>query len=85
VYDKYGKKGLEVIGVALWDNAEHTAKAVEDLGIPYTVFNETDDSASIAYDFQSIPQILLIGPDGTIVASDLRGEELEKTIKDILG
>ena len=85
VYDKYGKKGLEVIGVALWDKAEDTAKAVEDLGIPYTVFYETDDSASIAYDFRSIPQILLIGPDGTIVASDLRGEELEKTIKDILG
>ena len=85
VYDKYGKKGLEVIGVALWDKAENTAKAVEEMRIPYTVFNETDDSASTAYDFRAIPQILLIGPDGTIVASDLRGEEIEKTIKDILG
>ena len=54
-------------------------------GASHAGFYETDDSASIAYDFRSIPQILLIGPDGTIVASDLRGEELEKTIKDILG
>lgn len=29
--------------------------------------------------------LLLTAPDGTILASDLRGEEIEKTIKDILG
>ena len=85
VYDKYGKKGLDVIGVAVSDKPENTAKAVKDLGISYTVFNETDESASNAYGIQTIPQIILIAPDGTILASDLRGEEIEKTIKDILG
>ncbi len=84
-YDQFKDKGFEVIGVAVSDKPENTAKAVEDLGISYTVFNETDESASKAYGIQAIPQIILIAPDGTILASDLRGEEIEKTVKDILG
>ena len=80
-YDKYKGKGLEVIGVAVSDKPEDTARAVKELGINYTVFNETDNSASTAYGIQSIPQILLIGPDGTILATDLRGEEIEETVK----
>ena len=84
-YNQFKDKGFEVIGVAVSDKPENTAKAVEDLGISYTVINETDESASKAYGIQAIPQIILIAPDGTILASDLRGEEIEKTVKDILG
>ncbi len=84
-YNQFKDKGFEVIGVAVSDKPKDTAKAVEDLGISYTVFNETDESASKAYGIQAIPQIILISPDGTILASDLRGEEIEKTVKDILG
>jgi hypothetical protein len=29
---------------------------------------------------QSIPQILLIGPDGTILARDIRGAEIEEAV-----
>ena len=80
-YNKYKNKGLEVIGVAVSDKPEDTAKAVKELGINYTVFNETDDSASDAYGIQSIPQILFFGPDGTIIATDLRGDEIEQSVK----
>ena len=84
-YNKYKGKGLEVIGVAVSDKPEDTAKAVKELGINYTVFNETDDSASAAYGIQSIPQILLIGPDGTILKQDLRGENIADAVKEALG
>lgn len=80
-YNQFKGKGLEVIGVAVSDNPANTAKASEDLGINYTVFNESDESASKAYGIQAIPQIILIGPDGTILANDLRGEEIEETVK----
>ena len=80
-YNKYKDKGLEVIGVAVSDKPEDTAKAVKELGINYTVFNETDGSASNAYGIQSIPQILLFGPDGTILATGMRGEEIEQSVK----
>ena len=83
-YKKYKGKGLEVIGVAVKDYPEDTAKAARELGIIYPFFNETDDSASGAYGIQEIPQILLIGPDGTILANDLRGEDIENTVKGFL-
>ena len=84
-YNKYKGKGLEVIGVAVSDKPEDTAKAVKKLGINYTVFNETDNSASSAYGIQSIPQILLIGPDGTILKQGLRGENVGEAVKEALG
>ena len=84
-YNKYKGKGLEVIGVAVSDKPEETAKAVKKLGINYTVFNETDNSASTAYGIQSIPQILLIGPDGTILKQGLRGESIGEAVKEALG
>ena len=84
-YMKYKGKGLEVIGVAVKDYPEDTAKAAKELGIIYPFFNETDDSASGAYGIQEIPQILLIGPDGTILANDLRGEQIGDAVKEALG
>ena len=84
-YNQYKGKGLEVIGVAVSDKPEETAKAVKKLGINYTVFNETDNSASTAYGIQSIPQILLIGPDGTILKQGLRGENIADALKEALG
>ena len=83
-YNKYKGKGLAVIGVAVSDKPEDTARAIKELGINYTVFNETDNSASAAYAIQSIPQILFIGPDGTILASGMRGAEIEETVKSYL-
>ena len=84
-YGKYGKKGLEVLGVAIMDDPDDTVQAVKDLHINYTVFNDKDNSAAKAYSLKEIPRIILISPDGTILASDLRGDEIEKTLKDILG
>ena len=83
-WDKYKGKGLEVVGVAVSDKPGDTAKAVKELGISYTVFNETDDSASTAYGIQTIPQLFLIGPDGTILASGIRGEQIEETVRTYL-
>ena len=83
-YKQYKKKGLEVIGVAIRDEAWATAEAAKEDGINYTIFNETDDSASSAYGIQAIPVTLLIGPDGTILAKDMRGVEIEEAVKKYL-
>jgi hypothetical protein len=37
------------------------------------------------YNVESIPQNLLIGPDGKIIAKDLRGPQLEAKLCEILG
>jgi thiol-disulfide isomerase/thioredoxin len=83
-YNKYGKKGLEVLGVAIKDNPDNTVQAVKDLHINYTVFHDKDDSAFKAYRLMEIPRIILIGPDGTILENNLRGEGIEDAVKKYL-
>ena len=84
-YNKYGKKGLEVLGVAIKDNKPgETVQAAKDLNINYTVFNDKNDGAFNAYKLLEIPRIILIGPDGTILESDLRGAGIEDAIKKYL-
>lgn len=73
-----------VLGVAVSDRPEQTAKAVEALGINYTVVNEVGRGASEAYGIRFIPQIILIAPDGTIVAKGLTGDEIETTVHKFL-
>ena len=42
-------------------------------------------NATDVYGVDGIPQILLIGKDGVIIARDLRGEDIEKAVKKALG
>lgn len=74
VYAKYKDKGLQVVGVAVWDKWEDHLKAVEADKLPWAqIFNKVE--ATELYGIKGIPHIMLIGPDGTIVARGLHGEE----------
>lgn len=84
VYNKYKEKGLVVLGVATWDEPKNTLKAIEELGIPYPQMLNAQRAGSDAYGIQGIPQIILFGPDGTILKRDLRGEAIDKTIGEYL-
>ncbi len=44
----------------------------------------TDSDAQSDYGIQSIPATFLIGPDGNVIAKDLRGEDLVKKIAEVL-
>jgi hypothetical protein len=41
-----------------------------------------DNEVSRKYDIRSIPANFLIGPDGVILAKNLRGEDLEEKLKE---
>ena len=47
--------------------------------------NLFDNQAAKDYAVRSIPSNFLIGPDGSIVAVNLRGEEVQAKIAEILG
>ncbi len=86
LYNKYKSAGLEVVGVAVWDQPEETTKAVEELGIPYPIIKGKKDNTVVtdAYGVMAIPTILVIDPQGKIVARDLRGAALEAKIAELL-
>ena len=87
LYKKYGSKGLNIVGLDVWDKIDKHAEAVAQLGITYPQLIDTSSArlATTAYGVRGIPQIMLIGPDGTILARDLRGDAIEEAIVNALG
>lgn len=81
-YERFKDKGLQVIGVATWDKPEHTKKAIKELNITWPQIFDTGMQPMELYGFNGIPQIMLFGPDGTIIARDLRGEGIAAKIEE---
>ena len=86
IYKQYEKKGLQVVGVDVWDKIDQHKQAVEQLGITYPQLIDTTatKNATTTYGISGIPQILLIGADGTIIARDLRGADIEAAVIEAL-
>lgn len=84
VYNQYKGNKFEVLGVATWDEPKASLKTIEQMKIPYPQILNAQRAGSDAYGITGIPQIILFGPDGTILKRDLRGEQIEATIKELL-
>jgi thiol-disulfide isomerase/thioredoxin len=85
-YNKYHSKGFEVIGISL-DKAEDKAKLqsfIKDKKMPWPQhFDGLGWANKFAkkYGISGIPATYLIGTDGKIVATNLRGAALEEAVK----
>lgn len=82
-YKDYKKKGLIVIGVSVWDKKEDHQKAVKDLNITWPQLFVPTQEATELYGIAGIPHIILFGPDGTIIARNLRGKAIDEELQKI--
>ena len=85
VYETYAGPDFDVLSVAVWDDPEETKKAAAEHGVVWNQIINAQKIASEAYGFDSIPQIMLFGPDGTILKRGIRGPEIEAAVKEALG
>lgn len=76
LYEKYNGKGLEFLGVAVWDKPEDTKEAIEKYQLPWNMIIDAQTIPTDLYGISGIPCIILIAPDGTIVSRDKQDEEL---------
>ncbi len=86
-YNKYHAKGFEIYGVSLDENKsswESTVKSQQMDWIQVSTLEGWECPAAQQYGIRSIPANLLIDPEGTIIAKNLRGEELVKTLAGLL-
>ena len=86
-YAKFAPMGLEIYGVSLDrpGTEERWKKFIEDNGMTWVNVWGTDDrTATTAYDVMSIPTNFLISPSGEIVATNLRGENIENVLKNFI-
>ena len=82
-YQQYKEKGLTVLGIAFRDKPEETEKAIRDLGIPYPQIINAQDIPATFYGIDTLPHTILFGPDGTIIARNIYGEELKEKLAEI--
>lgn len=86
-YAKYKDRGLQVVGVSLDANREAWLKALNKLDTPWPQMFDArgwECDAAQAYGFSSIPQLVLLDPDGKIIARNIHGEELQRKLAEVL-
>lgn len=84
VYNQYKDKGLEVVSIGVWEAPADTRKGIAELNMTWPQIVNAQDIPASLYGFNGIPHIILFGPDGTIVARDLRGEAMKAKLKEVL-
>ena len=87
-YNRYHARGFQVVGVSFDQKQESWAAAVKQLAMPWPQMSDLRGwqcAASEIYGIRSIPASVLIDPQGTIVAIDLRGKALGQKLKEIYG
>ena len=81
---KYAGK-VKVLGVTYGDEIQDSMDAIPEWGMtfPSLVFVE-DAPPDGQFDIDTIPTVILFGPDGNIVKRDIQGEEIEAAVKEAL-
>ena len=85
LYQELGPKGLEVIGICVWDKVEDSEKAIKEEELPWQCVINAQKIPTDLYGIQGIPCIMLIGPDGTILSRDKQGDQLVAEVKKAMG
>jgi peroxiredoxin len=86
-FNRFKDKNFTVLGVSLDDNKAKWLKAIQDDKLTWTHVSDLKQWESIVvpmYQIQGIPFNVLVDPNGKVIASELRGEDLEKTLSSVL-
>ena len=86
-YEKYKDKGFDVVGLSFDQDKEAWTGAIQSLALSWHHLSDLKGWKCVAgevYGINSIPATLLVGPDGKIVANNLRGDALEKKLEELL-
>lgn len=81
LYNKYSNKGLEFLGVAVWDEPANTLKAIEEHSLPWKQIINAQSIPTDLYGIAGIPCIILFDPEGNIVSRGKQGESLVEEVE----
>jgi peroxiredoxin len=92
MYNKYKDKDFEIVGISLDDTIKNSngkekwINAIQQDNIKWIQLSELNGNESITsklYNISSIPATFLIDKEGKIIAKDIRGTQLNKTLSEI--
>jgi peroxiredoxin len=87
-FNRFKNKNFTVLGVSLDQAKEPWLKAIDLDKLTWTHVSDLqfwNNAVAQLYHVQSIPQNFLVDPAGKIVAKDLRGEDLDRKLCELLG
>ncbi|MGN8057696.1 thioredoxin-like domain-containing protein [Pedobacter sp. 22163] len=86
-YNSLKNKDFEIVSVSLDANKESWKQAIEKDGMPWIHVSDLKyykNEVALMFGINSVPQNLLINPQGIIVARNLRGEDLTEKISALM-
>lgn len=89
-FQKFRDKNFTVLGISLDrpGQKDRWLQAIHEDNLTWTHVSDLmfwENAVAQQYRVQSIPQNFLIGPDGRIIAKNLRGRDLEEKLCEVLG
>jgi peroxiredoxin len=87
-YNKFKDKNFTILSVSLDQSKDAWVKAIQADRLTWNHVSDLqqwNNTVAQLYHIQSIPGNFLIDPSGKIIARDLRGEDLEKKLCEVLG
>lgn len=85
-YEKYKNKNFTVLGVSLDDNKENWLEAIKTDKLNWQHISDLkkwESTVVPTYQIEGIPFNVLLDTTGKIIAKDLRGQALQKTLADL--
>ncbi|MFD2724927.1 redoxin domain-containing protein [Hyunsoonleella rubra] len=84
-YNTFKDEGFQIVSVSIDRKKEAWKKALNEEQLPYIKLWDKKNETSQLYQYQSIPYIVLVSPEGKIlkINDGLRGDALEETLKNI--
>lgn len=86
-YNQYKNKNFTILSVSLDQDKDNWLNAIKADHLTWTHVSDLQfwsNEAAKLYRVESIPQNYLIDPNGTIIAKNLRGDELEAKLREVL-
>lgn len=86
-YTKFKDKGFDILGVSVETNKNEWMDAIHHDGIVWESVSDLKgdkNKASLIYSISYYPANFLIDPNGIIIAKDLRGEDLNDKLSELL-
>jgi thiol-disulfide isomerase/thioredoxin len=88
VYEKYNKKGFDILGVSLDRTQDAWVQAIQADGLPWKHVSDLgfwNNAAAQEYGVSSIPFTVLVDREGKIIEKGLRSQQLEAKLAELLG
>lgn len=89
-YQQFKNKNFTVLGISFDNPGQHNRwiEAIHADNLSWTQVSDLKgwkNEVGVLYDIKSIPSNLLLDPNGTIIAKNLRGDKLEEKLRELLG